>query len=502
MKAKEVIITIFITLLVCGLFALNYIANKYILRADNVYRVYLNGKTIGFIADDEELYNIINQKQKEIKNKYHVKKVYPPENFQIIKTRGYNVELSPANSVYEKLASEETFTIEGYIITVKEKDKVKTTINVLDRDIFDKSIHNFVNAFITEEQYDNYINETQAQIETTGKIIERMYFDETLTIKKGYISVKEDIYTKETDLTQYLLFGKGAKIEKYTVKQGDTIESVSNDNKLNAQEFLVANPKYTSKDSLLKIGDEINITLINPVITFSYEVNEVSDAEIAFEKKVVYDDNKPASYSEVTTPGVTGITRISSRYVVKNGEMQTGVVIDKSASKVIVEKVDEVTTRGRYYEPGPYQGNAGSGSYVDTGDAWGWPTNTPYMITSGFGYRWGSLHEGIDISGTGYGSPIYASLDGEVVNAQNGGMVGWQAGYNVVIRHNNGYYTVYAHMVPGSILVSVGQHVSRGQRIGSMGQSGLAFGTHCHFAVYNGVPYGGGTPFNPLLLWS
>ena len=177
-------------------------------------------------------------------------------------------------------------------------------------------------------------------------------------------------------------------------------------------------------------------------------------------------------------------------------------MLDKSASKVIVEKVDEVTTRGRYYEPGPYQGNAGSGSYVDTGDAWGWPTNTPYMITSGFGYRWGSLHEGIDISGTGYGSPIYASLDGEVVNAQNGGMVGWQAGYNVVIRHNNGYYTVYAHMVPGSILVSVGQHVSRGQRIGSMGQSGLAFGTHCHFAVYNGVPYGGGTPFNPLLLWS
>ena len=498
MKAKEILITIFLTLLVSFLFALNLFANKIVLRAESVYKVYIDGNIIGYIDNDDELYNIINNRQKEIKSKYKVKKVYPPENFEIVKTNTYNVTLSSAEEIYNKMAQLESFTIEGYIINIKNDDN-KVTINVLDKDIFDRAIHNFVSAFISDEDYNNYINETQAEIETTGKIIEKMYFDETITIKKGYVDVNEKIFTKETELSQYLLFGPNAQIKNYTIKAGDTIETVSEENKLNPQEFLIANPEYTSKDSLLKIGAKVNITLIKPIITLSYEVNEVSDTEIAYEKKIVYDSSKPAGYSEITTPGVTGITRITSYYVVKNGEMQSGVAIDKDATKVIVEKVDEVTTRGgtRYY-----QGNAGSGSYVDTGDVWGWPTNTPYVITSGFAYRWGSLHEGIDISGTGYGSPIYASLDGEVVSAQNGGMVGWQAGYNVVLRHDNGYYTVYAHMVPGSILVSVGQRVSRGQRLGSMGQSGVAYGTHLHFGLYLGIPYGGGRPLNPLSLWA
>lgn len=504
MKFKEYLITIIITILIIGLFGLNYFANKFVLRADNIYRVYLDGKIIGYTESDKQLFSLIDKKQQKIKEKYNVSKVYPPESLEVVKSNSYNVELSSSEEIYNKISKLDSFTIEGYIVSVKDKDKIKERINVLDKKIFDESILDFVHAFVDEEKYNAFMNDTQEEIDTTGKIIERMYFDETLTIKKGYIDVKEDIYTKEEDLTQYLLFGKDRDIQKYTVQQGDTIETVSEANKLNPNEFLVANPKYTSKESLLKIGDEVNITLIDPVITFSYEVQEVSDSEVPFERKVVYDDTKSGTYNEVTTPGVTGITRITSRYVVKNGEMQSGVAIDKSASKVIVEKVDEITTRGSQYvapTPTPYQGNAGSGSYVDTGDTWGWPTNSPYMITSNFGWRWGTIHDGVDISGTGYGSPIYAALDGTVIDAGSGGLGGWQAGYQVTIQHDNGYCTLYGHMVPDSILVSKGQRVSRGQRIGSMGETGLAFGVHLHFALFKGIPYKGGTALNPLVLW-
>jgi len=318
-----------------------------------------------------------------------------------------------------------------------------------------------------------------------------MYFDETITIKKGYISINNKIYTDKTELSQVLLFGFDYKTEIYTVEAGDTIVSVSEKNKLNPQEFLIANPRFTSKESLLKIGDKVNVTLIDPIITFSYEVEEVSDTEIPFEKKTVTDTTKPYGYSEITTMGVTGVTRITTEYLVKNGETQPGArILDQVP---ITEKVDQVTTVGPRYNS--------SGQYIDTGTEWQWPTNQPCVVTSEWGYRWGAFHEGIDISGTGYGSPIYAAADGEVVNAQYGGFIGDVSGYNVVIKHDNGYYTVYAHMAPNTITVKYGERVSRGQIIGGMGHSGLAYGTHVHFGVTYGMPYGGGYTVNPRSLW-
>ena len=139
-------------------------------------------------------------------------------------------------------------------------------------------------------------------------------------------------------------------------------------------------------------------------------------------------------------------------------------------------------------------------TYVDTGAAWAWPTNSPYTITSHYGYRWGTLHDGMDISGTGYGSPIYAVLDGEVYQSQWGGVVGNSAGYNVVIKHANGYYTVYAHC--SKLYVKKGQKVTRRQKIAAMGASGTVTGTHLHFGVFTGVPYNGGKSIDPRKLWS
>lgn len=492
MKAKQIVITTFIVLIVCGLFSLNFLANKLILRAESIYRVYLNGDIIGFIADDDELYTIINNRQKEIKEKYNVNNVYPPESFEIVKSNSYNVTISSAEDIYNKMAKLDSFTIEGYIVTIKNDEKNKT-INVLHKEDFDKAINNFVLSFVSSEEYNNYINNTQPIIETTGKIINTMYFDETLTIKQGYISVDEKIYTNQTELSQLLLFGEDYKNESYTVKEGDTIETVSLANMLNPQEFLIANPQYTSKDSLLKIGDKVNVTLIDPVLSLSYDVTEVADSKIDYDEKVEYDESKPYGYSEVTTLGVTGITRITTQYLVKNGETQPGARITNKLQ--IVEKVDQITTKGGK----PYTGI--TGEYIDTGTKWKWPTNQPAIVTSEWGYRWGSIHEGLDISGTGYGSPIYAAAEGEVIVAGFGGIAGSNAGYNVVIKHDDGYYTVYAHMAPGSIIVKVGDRVFGGQQIGGMGNSGYSLGTHLHFGVYLGIPYGGGLTVNPRNLY-
>ena len=122
----------------------------------------------------------------------------------------------------------------------------------------------------------------------------------------------------------------------YTVKAGDTIASVAEDHQLNAKELLIANPVYKSEDSLLAIGDTVNTTLIDPQITFTYEVHSITDEEQYFEKKTVYDSSKSPDFSEITTPGVVGITRLTEKYKVTNGEDSEGIV--KIAEEVIIEK--------------------------------------------------------------------------------------------------------------------------------------------------------------------
>ena len=114
------------------------------------------------------------------------------------------------------------------------------------------------------------------------------------------------------------------------------------------------------------------------------------------------------------------------------------------------------------------------------------PVKTSFRYTSGFGRRWGRAHEGIDMAGA-VGSPIYATGDGTVTYA------GWESGYGnlIKIRHDFGIETRYGHL--SKIRVSVGQKVSRGEKIGDMGNTGRSTGPHLHYEVRTN-----GTAKNPM----
>ena len=109
-----------------------------------------------------------------------------------------------------------------------------------------------------------------------------------------------------------------------------------------------------------------------------------------------------------------------------------------------------------------------------------WPANGP--VTSPFGWRWGRMHEGIDI-GVGYGTPIKAAASGTILYC------GWESGYGnlTVIDHGGNLATAYGHQ--SSIAVACGQHVDQGQVIGYVGSTGHSTGPHLHFEVrINGAP--------------
>jgi len=105
-----------------------------------------------------------------------------------------------------------------------------------------------------------------------------------------------------------------------------------------------------------------------------------------------------------------------------------------------------------------------------------WPAKG--VLTSGYGWRWGRMHKGIDIAAP-VGTPIVAAASGVVITA------GWNSGgYGnlVEIQHPDGSVTLYAHN--NRLLVRKGQQVGQGEQIAEMGSTGYSTGPHSHFEVH------------------
>ena len=114
------------------------------------------------------------------------------------------------------------------------------------------------------------------------------------------------------------------------------------------------------------------------------------------------------------------------------------------------------------------------------------PVQTTNRFTSGYGPRWGRMHNGTDFAAP-HGTPIRSTADGTVT------YVGWQSAYGrlIKIKHDFGIETRYAHL--SKFRVKKGQRVSRGQHIGDMGNTGRSTGTHLHYEIRIG-----GKAINPM----
>ena len=333
---------------------------------------------------------------------------------------------------------------------------------------------------------DNYANDTQPEIKDTGTIIEDIYIDQDITIKHGYISTDEQIFTDEKTLTKYLMFGEVKEDQYYTVQEGDTIDSIAYDHKLATEEFLIVNPEFTSANNILSVGQQVKVGLINPIVDVVVETHNVIDQESKFETQEQEDPDMMYGTEEVVQEGQNGVDRLTTKIQSVNGETSNVVIVSSETIVPSVPKIVKVGTK-----------TAGGSVAPIMSGSWAWPTISQYYISSYFGYRWGKVHEAIDIAGSGEGSPIYAAGSGTVVTARtNSGSLGTY----VTINHGNGYYTIYGHM--HSRLVSEGDTVQKGQQIGTMGHTGFATGTHLHFGLYyGGLPYRDGTPMDPLSLY-
>ena len=499
MKKKEILISILLTILISAIMFFLLPTTKKNAVPKDVYEVFVEGKSIGYLSNENEFLELVDEKQQEIKNNYGVDKVYPPGGLEIEKVTTYNENIKSSEEIYNTIENSSSFTIEGYIITIKYKDGTKEPLYIytLKKEYFEDAFYNMVSAFVGKDKLNNYKNNTQEEITDEGTKITSVYWEDEITIKKTLISTDKKIFTNTDDLSKYLLFGTTEKQKTYTVKENDSIDNIIENNNLSIEEFLIANPTITSKNTLLKKNQEVSIGLISPLLEIIHEVEVVENITNKAVTEYQEDNDMYVGQTKVIQEGVNGISKVTESIQYKNGEIEKLVI---TKSEEIKPTVNKIVAKGTKY----YSNPGINYEYIPKGnDEWRWPTLSPYVITSPFAWRWGRHHNGIDISGTGFGSPIYAATEGIVTttytSCPNQGYLGSMCGnsWGNYVRVSYGEFEIiYAHL-KSDIKVSPGQTITRSQHIANMGNSGSSTGTHLHFAILKNGSY-----INPCAVFS
>ena len=259
----------------------------------------------------------------------------------------------------------------------------------------------------------------------------------------------------------------------YTVVRGDTYNGIAYANDMSLSDLMALNPEASI--NRLMVGDVRNVKEIIPTLSVRTAERVTYSEPIPCPVEEKEDSSMYKGDSKVLVQGEEGEAMVSADVTYVNGVEKERKVTGSSTLREPTVTVKAVGTKEK-------PKTASTGKYI-------WPVSS-HRINSYFGNRKifgkSGFHSGIDLHAS-YGETVKAADGGTVTKA------GTSGGYGklVVIRHDNGTETYYAHN--SSLLVSVGQKVYQGQAIAKAGSTGRSSGVHCHFEVRIR-----GTAVNPL----
>lgn len=277
------------------------------------------------------------------------------------------------------------------------------------------------------------------------------------------------------------LIDSGAIVHQ--VKPGETLDDISRLYQVSATEITKANrisdPASIGPKTKLRIPAHqslsLSLTTVQDIVALndSETENKPSDllgegekAAVATSKEPKATQDETPSLSTKASPPVA-ILPIQSTPSPKLKSDATQIATRNLLPQVPSLELPPLSSVDRYL---PSQMLPGPQKYL-------WPAKG--VLTSGFGWRWGRPHRGIDIAAP-VGTPVIASAPGIVTTA---GWNRWGYGNLVEIRHPDGSLTLYAHN--HRIKTRVGQSVYQGQQIAEMGSTGLSTGPHTHFELHS-----------------
>ena len=347
-------------------------------------------------------------------------------------------------------------TIETYTKIAEQADFEVSAIQVKNLDtgvLYYVPNMNVWYAGIAEIQEVLASTDSTTNLVTLGSNIEYQYVQKNV----------EDVLSQQ-DVTNEMM-----KVNQlYNVTSQDTLETVASTHAVTVPELLAVNPTY-SDNMILVEGTTLNIP--NTEYRNQFTQIKIIDRQepVLYNVEYIDDDTAYTSEEEVIQEGVDGqqILQLSVKHTPDGEEM----ILNQKTIRVLSEPVTKIIRRGTKEAP-----DRGTGKFI-------WPA-TSRRVSTEFGddYLYGvyRFHAGIDIN-EGLNANIFAADNGVVVTST------YESGYGnyVIIDHNNGYWTLYAHL--NSANVRVGQIVVQGDVIGAMGSTGQSTGPHLHFEVRVGA---------------
>ncbi|MCM3707376.1 MULTISPECIES: peptidoglycan DD-metalloendopeptidase family protein [Cytobacillus] len=425
-----------------------------------VYYVYMGDEYIGTVSDKSAIEDLADQKISEAEDSHKGLKLalaselsFVPE--QVFQSNSEVNESEAIDGLKDKMevhAEASALVIGGKEIAYMEnEEQAKTALQKIKTSyVSEKDI-----KALEDRKASSPTPLPQLKEDETRLLDVR--FTEDVTISEATVKPDEIISAEEA----VKLLQKGTLEEKkYVVKAGDALSNIASDHDLDMKQLMELNSGLKN-DSIIKAGQELNVTVYKPYVKVIADKEVFKKEKIDFEKEIVEDSSMPKGETKVKQKGKEGVRAATYLITEENGQT---VKKEVKNEKVLEEPVKQIVTKGTKVIP-----SRGEGSFA-------YPAVGGY-ISSKMGYRWGKLHKGIDIARPSERT-IKAADNGTVVSA------GMDGGYGnkIVIDHNNGFRTVYAHL--DSIGVSVGQTVSKGSKIGVMGNTGDSTGVHLHFEVY------------------
>ena len=411
------------------------------------YAVTVDGEQVGVVADQEVVAQAIQAVEEAGTNILGY-------DYQVEGDIQYQFEVSLRSDLSQQS------DIQDYFFT--QLDEVSGELRM-----YQVSVDGATVGVIKNEEDLNQLLENMKAKYTTENTVSAEFLD-TVTV--------EPVYTADTVLTveemEQALQASSNGSTTYTVVQGDTFNAIAYANDMSVSDLKALNPNVDI--NRLMVGDVLNVKELTPVLSVKTVDNITYTESIECPVETREDSSMYKGETKIITQGVEGEAQVNATVTYVNGQ-ETERVINSSVT--VREPTTTVKAVGTKEKPK----TASTGSYS-------WPITG--RITSYFGGRYifgsYSYHSGIDIS-CSYGAAIKAADGGTVTFAGYKGSYG----YLVIITHDNGTQTYYAHN--SSLLVSAGQKVYKGQQIAKAGSTGRSTGTHCHFEVRVR-----GTSVNPL----
>jgi len=251
----------------------------------------------------------------------------------------------------------------------------------------------------------------------------------------------------------------------YVVQQGDTAASIAARHGLQLESLLWNNPELRTDPDLLYIGQELTIPTKDGILY------TVKLGDTLLDVAAIYQAD------------VENIVGLSANEIGNADSVLDGAVLLLPGAVPPPPPPPELTPEPFFAAAAPDEAAAGGDfsppAASDVVSGFMWPVAGSINDYFGAPRGGGTYHSGIDI-GADSGTPVAAAAGGQVVLAS----AGYGYGNYVVIRHDNGYETLYAHLT--EIYVAQGQWVAQGETIGTVGDTGWATGPHLHFEVRQG----------------